>query len=321
MANKTKKRLIISFSLVLFLSILVFSFYILAPGQFLELRAGYYKYKADVEEDFIDVDNYKWSYFKNKNKKDKETIVFVHGFTGSKMFWLEFLAFFKDYNVIVPDLPGHGNNSYFQEDNYSIRENTKRLNSFVDKLGLKNFYLVGISLGGAISGYYASLYPDKVKKLVLIDAAGAKADRMSPYFQFILTTGENLLIFKDRSGFNKMMSFLFVKPPKTPSHIIDYYLKQKDKMNPRYERIFNDLINEINTEGNPLKEDNLKNIVCPTLIIWGKEDKIIDISAGYNLNKSIKNSKLIIVENVGHVPPIEAKEFTSSKIREFFAEL
>lgn len=158
------------------------------------------------------------------------------------------------------------------------------------------------------------------KKLVLIDSAGAKADRLSPYFNYILTTGENLLIYKDKEDFKKMFSFLMVKPVNIPEHIIDYYLEEKEKMNPRYEKIFSDLLNETNEVKVLLNENVLKSIKCPTLIIWGKEDKIIDVSSAYYLNKEIINSQLIVIDNVGHVPPVEKKEFTAEKIREFLKD-
>ena len=105
---------------------------------------------------------------------ENEPIVFVHGLGDeASTIWQETIHKLKDnYYVITFDLPGFGKSS---KDNveYTPEKYAQVLDFLVSKfLDNRQFYLVGHSMGGAISLKYATLHQDKIKKLFVIDSAG-----------------------------------------------------------------------------------------------------------------------------------------------------
>lgn len=101
------------------------------------------------------------------------TIVFQHGFAGAAESWeFQINHFAPNFRVIVPDLRGHGQSDapYSQ---YTMDELVADMHATVQTLGLpEKFILVGHSFGGSVCVEYASAYPERIEKLVLIATAG-----------------------------------------------------------------------------------------------------------------------------------------------------
>jgi pimeloyl-ACP methyl ester carboxylesterase len=154
----------------------------------------------------------------------------------------------------------------------------------------KNLILIGHSFGGQLACLFSSLYPDKINKLILIDSAGIKNN--SPYtvikrniFKIIAKTGK---IFTNSSNLKKLLYKL------AREH--DY-----EKADPNLKQTF---INVINTD---ITKD-LKNILFPTLIIWGEKDKVTPLFMAHKFNNYIKNSQLHLIKEGRHSP-----QFTHTK--------
>ena len=95
------------------------------------------------------------------------------GFGDSKGSFLQSSAFLTEkYRVILPEVPGFGETSKVPDRDHSNRTQVETFHKFFQKLGLKEFYLGGNSMGGHISTAYALRYPNEIKRLILLNAAG-----------------------------------------------------------------------------------------------------------------------------------------------------
>jgi pimeloyl-ACP methyl ester carboxylesterase len=245
-------------------------------------------------------------------------IVCVHGFGVDKdCFWTFLLGLSRSYRVIVPDLPGFGESSKSLAARYDIVSQVKRLDAFLEEIGLESFHLLGLSMGGYISGYYASEYPEKVKSLVLIDAAGVTSRTRSEALRRYEEDGEVVLLYNTVKGFDELVSLLFDDPPWTATCFRRYFAIYGDTTYEVHKKVADDILDA----GLYLLDDRLSSISAKTLVMWGANDHILDVSSVETLVDGIPDSQSVIIDDCGHLPYIEKPEETKRAHRTFLASL
>jgi pimeloyl-ACP methyl ester carboxylesterase len=244
-----------------------------------------------------------------------DPIVMLHGFGGSKNDWLQFAKYFtSDYRVILPDLPGFGDSTKLEEEEFGIMFQVERVHKFARALQLEKIHLVGHSMGGNIAGNFAGTYPEMVKSLALIDAARVITPEKSE-FDLLMEKGVNPYMIKDVRDFDTFMEFLCYKPPQIPSLMKRHIAKQIMATYKLYEKSFNE-----EWEKSIFPESKIRKITAPTLIIWGDSDKNLHVSSAYIFQKNIEGSKVVIIDKCGHIPFMEKPEDTASAYSEFLKE-
>jgi len=226
-------------------------------------------------------------------------VVLLHGLGSRKEDWLPVLEpMAQKFRLLVPDQVGFGRSDKPLLD-YSIQTYVDFLNEFLRQLKVEKASLVGESLGGWIAGLYvaeigggAHLIP--VEKLVLVDAAGLKQDKPIPDLNpssLAAMRGLMEAVFYDTSWLNEdALRKIFTD--KLAAH--DGYTVRSLLGNPAL--------------GTERLDDRLASIKVPTLVAWGKQDKLLPIGAGERYAAGIAGAKLISFEKCGHVPPIEKTE-------------
>ena len=240
---------------------------------------------------------------------ENEPIVFVHGLGDeASTIWQETIHKLKDnYYVITFDLPGFGKSS---KDNveYTPEKYAQVLDFLVSKfLDNRQFYLVGHSMGGAISLKYATLHQDKIKKLFVIDSAGIL--HKDSYGEFMIKNQVSKMVDENsRSELNGQISQFATNITNSLASILPKDLSSVV----RDERIRTKFLNSPTSIAALclMTEDwfELHNIKTPTMILWGENDGVTPLRSGYVLNFLLDNSKLFIIKNSGHVPILDSKE-------------
>ncbi len=226
-------------------------------------------------------------------------VVLLHGLGSRKDDWLPVLEpMAQKYRLLVPDQIGFGRSDKPLLD-YSVQTYVDFLNEFLRQLKVEKASLVGESLGGWIAALYvaeigggAHLVP--VEKLVLVDAAGLKQDTPIPDLNpssLAAMRGVMEAVFYDTSWVNEdALRKIFTD--KLAVH--DGYTVRSFLGNPTREK--------------ERLDDRLGSIKVPTLVTWGKQDKLLPISAGERYAAGIAGAKMVSFEKCGHVPPIEKTE-------------
>ena len=289
--------------------------YYLFPGVIFETATHTLRWWAGLERREVQVDDHKWVYL---DGGEGETILFIHGFGADKDRWGPFLAGFSgSFRLVVPDLPGFGENRGVFSASYDIKSQVKRLNRFVEKIGLAEFHAVGISMGGYIAAFYAGEYPEKVKSLALMDAAGVRSRIPSFFWQTYEKEGKVVLLYRTPQEFDEFMSVLFYRPPWVPGRF-KFYMAQKGAHHYAFRK---KVLEDMARCGLYLLEDRLQRIRAKTLIIWGANDRILHVSSVEKFERGLKNSRAVIIDKCGHVPYFEKPGETKRAYRSFLAGL
>ena len=244
-----------------------------------------------------------------------ETILLLHGFSANKDNWGRFAKYLtKNYHVVAPDLPGFGESSKINESDYNSASQVLRVDQFVCALDLTKFHIAGNSMGGSIAGRYAIHFPEKVLSLGLFNTGGVFSCNKSEMTK-LLEQGKNPLLIESPEDYDKMLSFVFVKPPFIPRPVKSYLIKKSIVDKPFNEKIIKDLFEERYS-----LESDLSKIKANTLILWGDTDRLIDVSCTKPLEKGLLNSKTVIIKNCGHLPMLEKPEETAKFYLEFIKQ-
>lgn len=227
------------------------------------------------------------------------------------------------YRIVTLDLPGHGLTGATPTNRYDTAEMVAAVDGVATALGLQRFILGGNSMGGGVSWNYALAHPDKVSALLLLDAGGMppRAGDAPP---------------KSNIGFRIMRSSFgrWIGGQITPRFLIRQSLEQSvanparitDADVDRYWELLRFPGNRAATMmrfSRPFVNDRAaeraRGITAPTLVIFGREDRIINPSAAESFRERIAGSEAVMLDGVGHLPMEEAPEQTARVIQEFLA--
>lgn len=184
------------------------------------------------------------------------------------------------------------------------------LDGFLNELKIERASLVGNSLGGWVAADFALKHPDRAERLVLCDAAGYAAlpKSMNPrtLSALRLASREDIrylgpLTFHDKRFYEDA----------------DLAFKQRVAAGDSYtvSQILDSMI-----RGEDLLDNRVAAINQPTLIVWGREDKLIPLSFGERFHQEIKGSQLRIIDNCGHMPHVECPEKFNAALVQFLGD-
>jgi 2-hydroxymuconate-semialdehyde hydrolase len=263
--------------------------------------------KRYAEGKFVIVDNKRVHYIEKGNGKP---IILIHGFLYHTVMWeknIEALA--GKFKVYAIDLWGWGYSERLKKMEYSFEFYGKQIIGFMDALNIKRASLVGQSMGGSISVYVAANYPQRVDRLILVDPA------VLPYP--MTTTGKIYQLPFIGEFLNAIPGDTLMK-----NNIKNIWFYDKNKVSEEYSRkVLQPLCIRDSYAGMmyilrnvlkaPFVESEAKvlaKINKPTLIIHGREDKVVPLNRSEILNNLWKRSKLVIFEKAGHTPHEEYPE-------------
>lgn len=237
------------------------------------------------------------------------TVILLHGLGGSNTHWARNVGpLAEHFRVIVPDQIGFGRSDK-PFINYRIATYVDFLDALYKELKIERASLVGNSMGGWIGAAYALAHPEKVERLVLVDAAG-----FTPRADFDART-LSFLNPSTREGMRQLAALIFFnKRLFTGEAAIDLMLTQRISAGDGY------TIQSLN-ESVARREDMLDNrlgaIKQPTLLIWGRADGLTPLAEfGERFHKEIAGSQLLVLDRCGHVPQIEcAAEFNAALLK------
>lgn len=241
-------------------------------------------------------------------------VILLHGLGGDTTNWmLTIPALAKNYHVWVPDQIGFG-----QSDkpliNYRVGTLVEFLNGFCKQVGIGKAAIVGNSLGGWTAAAFALAYPDKVEKLVLVDAAGYSPERW----------GGPKLDRKEMMRLNpatpaalkETMKVVFHNQAMLTDAMIEQMFAAKLKRGDGY--TINQFIESI-LRGEDLLDGKVKNIKAPTLVVWGRNDGLTPLAMGEAFAQDIPGAQKAYLDQCGHVPQIECSNAFSQALLKFLA--
>ena len=299
-------------SAIVFLTLL----YLFFPEQIVLLARWLMRKRARVVRKSVTVDGRTWPYLEGGDPS-KPTLVMVHGFGADKDHWTFYAPWLtKDYRLIAPDLPGFGENDRDGELPFDVGSQAARLKGFLDALGIDRPHLGGNSMGGWIALRFAIDYPNALRTLTLMNNAGILGADESELQKLAADRDYNPLVIANLEDADRLIAFVVRKPTFVPARLKPVIYADALKHRDLLDKIFWTIADEM--EAKPLN-DELHKVTVPTLIIWGRHDRLIDVSCVAVLEKGIADSRSHIFEHIAHVPMIEDPKATAEVQRGFLA--
>jgi pimeloyl-ACP methyl ester carboxylesterase len=221
-------------------------------------------------------------------------LLYLHG--AGTFWWMpvhDLLA--RSFQVYPPVHPGFGSSEGGDEIE-GIEDVIFHYTTLLDRLGIAKVSLVGLSLGGWIAAELALRRPDRVERLVLVDAAGLRVDG-APTAEFFMATPPQL------------RGLLFAQPDSdlAKSLVPDIPPLERLEMALRGREAAARLLWNPHFAQRKLRS-RLHRIQAPTLVVWGKEDGLIPLAHGQAFAAGIPNARMVVLDGCAHLPPFEQPE-------------
>jgi pimeloyl-ACP methyl ester carboxylesterase len=249
-------------------------------------------------------------------------VVLVHGLSGCWQNWLESIPHLaRRHHVVAVDLPGFGESELPQEE-ISIPGYGRFVDAFLGAIGLERTALVGNSMGGFICAETAITHPSRVEKLVLVAAAG------------LMRVGNRRLMALERAArlFHPATAAVLarrdylVKRPRLRRRVLYGIVRYPERIEP--ELVWEvasgagkpGFLDALNAVMNYDFRERLPEISVPTLIVWGRNDRIVPVAGAAEYERLIPGARRVIFEATGHLPMLERPARFNQLLEEFLAE-
>ncbi len=253
-------------------------------------------------------------------RDDSEPIILLHG-TGASLHtwdaWAQALNY--KHRVIRVDLPGFGLTGPTTDGNYQMSAYTHFMRSLMDTLQIKRAVLAGNSFGGDVSWQTAVAYPDRVSRLILVDSSGYATTAASVPIAFKLAQmpvlSRLLGNILPRRVVESSVRNVYADPAKVTPELVDRYYDLALRAGNRK------AITARFAQNKPgQNESAIKQVMVPTLIIWGALDRLITPDNAEKFHRDIAGSQLIVFEKLGHVGHEEDPVATVAAVQTFLGQ-
>jgi pimeloyl-ACP methyl ester carboxylesterase len=241
-------------------------------------------------------------HYRDSGSKTAPALVFLHGFGSSLHTWDEWSKTLEqNYRVIRLDLPGFGLSGENDDNDFSDTHDVAVIMGLLNELGVNKASFIGNSLGGKLAWRIASIYPERVEKLVLISPDGFASEgfdyNKQPEPSFMLSA---MTVSLPKPLLKMSLAPAYADPSSLTPTMVDRYHDLMCAPGVRKSIVarFNQTVLK---DPVPL----LKNIQADTLLMWGENDAMIPIANAKDYLNVIPKVRLDVLPNTGHLPQEE----------------
>lgn len=260
-------------------------------------------------------------HWRDEGCRDCPALVLLHGSNASLHTWEPLVARLgADYRIISYDQPGHGLTGPHPKDDYSARGMFDALEAVTKAAGVERFALGGNSMGGWVAWRYALAHPVRVDALLLLDAAGMplRAGEKAPPLNLGFRIMQSPLLrplaeqITPRSLVKKSLLQSVSKSEIVTEAMVDRYWELL-----RFPGNRRATVVRAGADREPSQADKIGAITAPVLVLWGKEDRLIHVSAATSFKERLPQAEVVLLDDVGHIPMEEAPDETAAAISTF----
>jgi pimeloyl-ACP methyl ester carboxylesterase len=221
-------------------------------------------------------------------------VVLIHGLGSRAEDWANLMPqLVRDHHrVYALDLPGYGRSDWPANASYSIAEEAAAVEAFLDNRRLASADLAGWSMGGWIAMRVALDQPQRIRRLVLFDSAGTR-----------FTLDWDIALFEPDTP-AKLAALDDLLMPGPAPHIPTFIQRDIFRWVHRHGWVVKRNTDSMLT-GADLLDGKLGALQMPTLIVWGKQDHLIPVSAGDAIHHAIPQSEFVVLNGCGHLAPAQ----------------
>jgi pimeloyl-ACP methyl ester carboxylesterase len=263
-------------------------------------------------------------------------LVLVHGLGSSAAveFYHNLEPLAAHHRVLAVDLPGFGGSDKPALE-YTIELFVKAVKDLMASEGVDRAAVIGVSMGGRVALGLALESPEKVERLVLVDALGVGTPRRVLAYRILLTRGLGELTLRGTARALRRMN------PATIRRFWGWYLQRPNRVNtlwsderianhgtllatPEYRAAYLSALRSISgmrqLRDGVAVENRLPELRMPTLLIWGRHDHIFPASHAEAARNRIPNARVEIFDDSGHTPQMEEPDRFNRLVLDFLRE-
>jgi pimeloyl-ACP methyl ester carboxylesterase len=276
---------------------------------------------APPPSDFIDIRGQLVHLRDEGPRDDPLPIVLVHGTSASLHTWEGWAkALHTQRRIITFDLPGFGltgpSSAADGPAKYSADTHARFVLDLLDTLKVKRFVIGGNSLGGEVAWRTAVVAPERVDRLILVDAAGPKFEPHAVPLGWRIASlpvlGQITEIILPRPLVVQGLVGVYGDPAKISTELVDRYFELTLREGNR--RALGERLRHYQIGADAERIATLK---LPTLILWGGRDKVIPPAVALEFKRQIEGSQLVMFDELGHVPHEEDPARTLAAVKVF----
>ena len=251
---------------------------------------------------------------------DPAPIVLLHGTSASLHTWQGWAMALRDQRRVIRfDLPGFGLTGPSHENDYSLAADVRFVQAVMDQLGVRRFVLGGNSLGGLVAWSAAARMPERVDRLILVDAAGYPPEAMTtPQAVPLALRIARMPWLRRVAGYllprgliENSLRQLYGDPAKVTPELVDLYSDMARRQGNR------DALARRLDQAAPADLSQLKHVKAPTLILWGGQDRLLPPELAQRFERDIPHAQRVVFDHLGHMPMEEDPERTVAEVRRF----
>ncbi|HEV2912733.1 MAG TPA: alpha/beta hydrolase [Pyrinomonadaceae bacterium] len=247
-------------------------------------------------------------HYQEAGPKDAPPVLLIHGFCASNLVWSDVLLPIAGagLRVIAPDLVGFGFSEKPRDGEYTIDAQARMITGLMDELGIERATLVGSSYGGAVAATCALDAPDRVERLVLVDAVTNDEAKQQPLLRLaalplmgdlispLLADSYRLMRRRAKKLYAVSNAQLFDRQRAEAHH---RPLRASATQRAVLRTLRRWRASRIEAEAHRIKK--------PTLLVWGEDDADIPLRHGLRLHELMPDARLIVFRRCGHLPQEE----------------
>jgi pimeloyl-ACP methyl ester carboxylesterase len=252
--------------------------------------------------------------------EDPVPVILIHGTSASLHTWEGWVNALRErHRVISFDLPGFGLTGPSPTGDYSAEANVRFMRALLDALQIQHCVLAGNSLGGNIALDATFAMPERVEKLILVDSGGYPSESTSMPIGFRLARMPILNHFMQsmlpRGMIESSLHSVYGDPAKVTPALVHRYFDLTLRQGNRAA-----LIRRFEQTDFGSDAGKIATLKLPVLIIWGGRDHLIPPQGAERFHHDIAGSRLVIFDDLGHVPQEEDPVRTVAAVSGFLGD-
>ena len=275
---------------------------------FLPIRGEFARQRiaAGLSRAQVEAAGHRWVYaMREADDADAPTIVMLHGFTGSKENWYPLARELGGrYRLLIPDLPGWGESERKPGAAYGFPEQAANVDAFIRAVSPgQPVVLLGHSMGGGIAALAAARYPQHIAQVGLLDAAGVRFK--DNRFGVAVLAGHNPFAVEDAASLQRYLDTVFHDDAAKPwiPWPASAALIARRRGDAAFEQGVLDRIGR--GADSLLPGEEASRIRQPALLLWCRQDAVIDPSALDLYAARIPQARRVLLDGCGHMSLME----------------
>jgi len=273
---------------------------------------------------FVDLPSGAKAHYRDQGNAAGPALVLLHGSNASLHTWEPWVKNLGDaFRAVSVDLPGHGLTIAKADETYTAESMANFVAEFTSTIGVERFAVAGNSMGGGVASRVAMQFPGRVTHLIPIDSAGLIPPNMPepPAFFYLVRTPllrDFLRLIPGRPVTEATLKASFVNQALVTPEMVDRYweLNRGPGIRKATRARFSMPIEYWEGEDKFFRA-NLPKLTIPTLVLWGRQDKLIPVEAAELFKQAVPGAQLIIYDDGGHIIQEDLADRSAADVRAF----